>query len=258
MEAPPDPSTGTIRIGCAGWSIASAHAHLFGEGDSMLARYATRFDVVEINSSFYRPHQPKTYARWAATVPPHFRFSAKVPRTVTHDARLAAADDALARFIDEVTCLGDRLGGILVQLPPSLGFDARVVDAFFDGLRRRFDGAVACEPRHAGWFTPAADALWARYGIARVAADPPRPCDALQVGGEGAWHYWRWHGSPRIYYSEYTDAQLRLLADALVAHATPTRPAWCILDNTALGHATTDAVKLQSLCGVPPPVTGGR
>ncbi|MFC0677664.1 DUF72 domain-containing protein [Lysobacter korlensis] len=242
-----------IRIGCAGWSIGSAHAELVGEGESMLARYATRFDAVEINSSFYRPHQPKTYERWAASVPDDFRFSVKLPRTITHDARLVGGEDLLARFLGETAGLGQKLGGILVQLPPSLAFDAAVVDAFFEKLRALTDVPLACEPRHRSWFEASVSALWARYDIARVAADPARVPDARHVAGQGAWHYWRWHGSPRIYFSAYEDAELQLLAQELIDHAAPGREPWCILDNTAAGHAVTDAAKLQALCGVEPP-----
>lgn len=219
----------------------------------MLARYATRFDTVEINSSFYRHHQAKTYERWAATVPQGFRFSAKLPRSLTHDARLVGGDDVLARFFGEVAALGPKLGGVLVQLPPSLKLDASVAEPFFELLRRRYAGKLACEPRHASWFDPEVDSIWARYDIARVAADPARLPAAAQVAGHAPWQYWRWHGSPTIYYSAYDDDVLQALATDLLAHAGPATEAWCILDNTAQGHATTDAVKMQGLCGLQPP-----
>lgn len=239
--------TTLIRIGCAGWSIASDHAGRFGNGDSHLARYATRFDAVEINSSFYRPHRTQTYARWAASVPRRFRFSVKLPKAITHDARLQRSGDPLARFADEVAGLGIHLGGVLVQLPPSLVHDARVANTFFAMLRRRFDVPVACEPRHPSWFAPSVDPLWTRHAIARVAADPARPEGAATPGGQGRWHYWRWHGSPRMYYSAYDDARLVALAATLRTHARRGRPAWCIFDNTAHGHATSDALRLQAL-----------
>ena len=240
------------RIGCAGWSIPSQHAALFGAGDSHLARYATRFDVTEINSTFYRLHQPKTFERWAATVPARFRFSAKLPKQITHEARLQNVGDALTAFFDAVAGLGPKLGGVLMQLPPSLAFDARVADRFFAMLRRRCAVPVACEPRHASWFEPAVDVLWQRYAIARAAADPARLPAAAQPGGAGAsarWSYWRWHGSPRMYYSRYDDAALRTLARSLRAAHEPRAPAWCILDNTTLGHAVDDAARLQRFVG---------
>lgn len=237
------------RVGCAGWSIPSAQARLFGAGDSMLARYATRFDAVEINSSFHRPHQRSTYARWADSVPADFRFSAKLPRTITHDLRLKGAGSLLDRFIDEVTGLGPKLGGLLVQLPPSLVFDARSASTFFAMLRRRWRGAIACEPRHASWFAPGAEALCGRHGIARVAADPAIGDAAWIPGQAGHWRYWRWHGSPRMYYSDYGIDALRTLAREV--NATPARRAerWIIFDNTAHGHAVANAASLQRLLG---------
>jgi uncharacterized protein YecE (DUF72 family) len=239
-----------VRIGCAGWSLPSRHGGLFGEGDSHLARYATRFDIAEINSTFYRPHQARTFERWAASVPARFRFSAKLPKAVTHDARLEGTGDALTAFFDALAGLGAKLGGVLVQLPPSLAFDARVAGRFFAMLRRRSATRVACEPRHASWFTPAADVVFARHAIARAAVDPARLPEAAHPGGAGAaarWNYWRWHGSPRIYYSRYDDDSLEALARALVREGTTRAPAWCVLDNTAHGHAIDDAARLQAL-----------
>lgn len=241
---------GRIRIGCAGWSIPSRHAHLFDGGDSHLARYATRFDVVEINSTFHRPHRPETFERWAASVPRGFRFSVKLPRHITHDARLRGTGDALSRFVDETAGLGPKLGGLLVQLPPSLVFDARTASTFFAMLRRRTGVPVACEPRHASWFGAAADAVWERFAVARVVADPARIPGADQPGGPqrlARWSYWRWHGSPRVYYSQYPEAELQTLATRLVDQGRSRAPAWCLLDNTAHGHAMGDAARLQAL-----------
>ena len=225
---------------------------MFGEGDSHLARYATRFDVVEINSSFHRPHRQQTYVRWAEAVPRQFRFSVKLPKAITHDARLHGVGDALTRFADEIAGLGAKLGGVLVQLPPSLVHDARVANTFFSMLRRRITAPVACEPRHPSWFEPEIDALWQRHGVARVAADPPNPPPASSPGGAGNWNYWRWHGSPRVYYSAYDDSRLHALGLELRPAARARRPAWCIFDNTAHGHAVTDALRLRAFLGLAP------
>jgi uncharacterized protein YecE (DUF72 family) len=241
-----------IRVGCAGWSIISRHADLFGEGGSHLARYATRFDVVEINSSFYRPHRRETYERWAAAVPARFRFSVKVPKTITHDLRLQGAGKPLDRFAAEVAGLGGKLGGLLVQLPPSLVYDARIASTFFAMMRRRFDEPIACEPRHASWFEPEVDTLWQRHDIARAAADPARLPAASEAAGAGSLRYWRWHGSPRIYYSAYSDDALQALAQDLRAAAKTGATCWCLFDNTAGGHAIADAARLQALLGQRP------
>jgi uncharacterized protein YecE (DUF72 family) len=234
-----------VRIGCAGWAIASHHAPRFGDGGSVLARYATRLSVVEINSTFYRSHRPDTYARWAAAVPRNFRFSVKLPKAITHDARLIASGRAIAAFAAEVAGLGDKLGGVLVQLPPSLTFDARAAGAFFRQLRGRFQVPIACEPRHPSWFEPRTEALWQRHDIARVAADPPKPEGAGTPGDAGQWRYWRLHGAPHMYYSAYDEARIAAIAQALIASVGRNRPAWCIFDNTAHSHAIANALQLQ-------------
>lgn len=236
-----------VRIGCAGWSIAAAHRGLFGDGANVLARYATRFDAVEINSSFYRPHRRATYARWADAVPSAFRFSVKLPRAITHELRLQRAGAVLDRFMDEAGGLGDRLGCLLVQLPPSLAYDARIATTFFAMLRRRWPGAVACEPRHPTWFEPRAEALLLRHRIARVAADPAPHPHAAAPAGDPKLRYWRRHGAPRIYYSAYDDEALRTLSDAVAATTANDADAWVIFDNTAHGHATPNAVDFQTL-----------
>ncbi|HBZ46203.1 MAG TPA: DUF72 domain-containing protein, partial [Stenotrophomonas sp.] len=158
------PASSGPLVGCAGWSIPGRYADLFGPGESMLARYATRFPVVEINSSFYRPHKPGTYERWAASVPPAFRFSVKIPRTISHDSALVGVGPLLDRFLDDSSALGTKLGGLLLQLPPSLALDTRRASSFFRALRRRSGVPLVCEPRHASWFTDTADALLLRHG----------------------------------------------------------------------------------------------
>lgn len=246
------PVRGRVRIGCAGWSVLSRHAALFGPGDSTLARYATRFDCVEINSSFYRPHQRKTYARWAAEVPRDFRFAVKLPKLVTHEMRLQKAAAPVDAFAGEVGGLGGKLGVVLVQLPPSLALEPRVATNFFALLRRRFPRTpIACEPRHASWFTARGDALWERHRIARVGADPAPVPEAALPGGIGALRYWRLHGSPRMYYSAYEDAALDALTDALRAGGARGQR-WVVFDNTAHGHAVADAARLQARLGGTP------
>lgn len=235
------------KIGCAGWSIPSRYATHFGPGDSLLARYATRFDVVEINSSFYRPHQRTTYARWAATVPANFRFSVKLPRTISHDSGLVGVGPLLDRFLDEVGGLGRTLGALLLQLPPSQVLDTRRAGSFFRALRRRSPVPVVCEPRHASWFSTQADALLQRHAISRAAVDPARVAAGALPGGAQGWHYWRWHGSPRMYYSDYPDAALADLAAQVVHQPGKAQAPWVIFDNTAHGFAIANALRLKEL-----------
>jgi uncharacterized protein YecE (DUF72 family) len=226
------------RIGCAGWSIDRDSAARFPAGASHLERYAQVLNAAEINSSFYRPHQPQTYERWATSVPADFRFSVKLPRSITHFARLAGVDEPLAAFADQSAGLGDKLGCVLVQLPPSLALDRAVADAFFATLTSRFGCMIACEARHGSWFGDDATALQA-HGITRVIADPPAREPGPYVPTSGA-VYARLHGSPRMYYSSYDDAYL----DSVAAYLSG-KDAWCIFDNTASGAALPNALSLK-------------
>lgn len=237
-----------IHIGTAGWSIPRAEQRRFPAGESLLARYSRLFSAVEINSTFHRPHRASTFERWAASVPRAFRFCVKIPSAITHDQRLARSAPLLDTFLAEIAPLRSRLACLLVQLPPSLEFDARAAHAFFKVLRARFDRGIAFEPRHASWFESRADRLLIDFQIARVAADPARVAGGGEPGGWRGLAYFRLHGSPRIYYSSYDDHYL----DSLTARLRELRrrriPTWCIFDNTAHGAATANAASVVEQC----------
>lgn len=234
-----------VRIGTAGWSIPRASASRCVGSGTHLARYAQTFNGVEINSSFYRSHAASTYARWAAATPPTFRFSIKVPRLITHEQTLHRPQSALDQFLTETSGLADKRGPILIQLPPSLAFDARVAGRFLACLRRRYDGAAVCEPRHPSWFGVTADRLLSSHHVARAAADPARAAGAERPGGWPELAYFRLHGSPRIYWSRYDVAYLDALSQR-VASLPAGVEAWVVFDNTAAGAAIENAWELQA------------
>jgi uncharacterized protein YecE (DUF72 family) len=236
-----------IYVGTAAWAIPKQYDGAFPSEGSHLVRYASRFDGVEINSSFYRPHRVSTYQRWAGDVPDHFRFAVKMPKTITHEARLRNVDEPLQRFLGEIAGLGAKLGPVLIQLPPSLRYDPADVRSFVERLRASFDGDVVCEPRHASWFTDDVDAFLVEHRIARVAADPKPHPSACAPGGWSGLVYYRLHGSPRMYYSAYSHEVIAEAAATLEGHAKAGRPAWCIFDNTAAFAATGDALSTLKL-----------
>ncbi len=233
-----------LRIGTAGWTIPTRFADRFPSDGSSLERYAARFGCAEINSSFHRSHRADTWRRWAESVPGNFRFSAKLPKEITHQRRLADCSELLAAAQAEMAGLGDKLDILLVQLPPSLAFEPGVAAAFLTDLRGRWPRRIACEPRHSSWFGDEADALLAGLEVARVAADPTRVPAAAEPGGWSGLAYHRLHGSPATYRSSYDDGRLEAYAARIAAEAAPV---WCIFDNTASGAATGDALKLAQL-----------
>jgi uncharacterized protein YecE (DUF72 family) len=236
-------------VGTAGWSIARSEAEHFPAEGTTLERYAAVFGGLEINSSFHRSHRASTWQRWADSVPADFRFSAKLPKTITHQKKLVDCGELLAAFIEEVAPLGDKLAVLLVQLPPKLALDTAVAEAFFARLKAGSRATIACEPRHPSWFEADADALLAGLEVARVAADPAVVPEAAKPGGWRGFEYWRLHGSPVIYRSAYGPERLAPIAAALTEAAAGGRSAWCMFDNTASSAATGDALWLQRKLG---------
>ncbi|GAB4524148.1 MAG: DUF72 domain-containing protein [Anaerolineae bacterium] len=238
-----------IYVGIAGWSIPKEHAHLFPTEGSHLQRYAKVIPAVEINSSFYRAHRMETYQRWASSVPEGFRFAVKAPRDVTHGRRLRDASP-LRGFAEETAGLGDRLGPWLIQLPPSLAFQRAIVERFLTDVRALFNGPIAIEPRHPSWFDPAIGALLESHRVARVVADPAiHPAGVEPAGWEGL-VYFRLHGSPRMYYSGYSEEALARLAERVTSAAGRGATVWCIFNNTAAGEAIPNALALMEILGL--------
>lgn len=233
-----------IVIATAGWSIPRACAKRFpGEGIH-LQRYARVLRGVEIDSSFYRNHASATYGRWAQQTPRTFSFAVKLPSLITHEGRLRAARRPLEEFLGGPAGLGRRLGPLIVQLPPSLAFEARVARGFFAVLRELHAGPVVCEPRHASWFELPAEAMLRRYRIGRVAADPAVVPAAALPGGWPGIVYYRLHGSPRKYWSVYDEERVAQWARALSALPRGTL-AWCVFDNTAGSGAAVNALQMR-------------
>jgi uncharacterized protein YecE (DUF72 family) len=231
-------------IGCAGWNLRKDLVDAFPFEGTHLQRYAARLNCVEINSSFYRPHRKKTYARWAESTPADFRFSVKIPKQITHVSRLVDVDREIQQFVDETSALGSKLGPMLVQLPPSLQFDGSIIEPFFKALREQVRTPIVCEPRHLSWFAPEAEGLMTEYSIGRVAADPSIVPVAAAPGACMQTCYFRWHGSPRMYYSPYDELALGQLAKLVSTTASEAQDVWCIFDNTALGAAPRNAIAL--------------
>jgi uncharacterized protein YecE (DUF72 family) len=235
-----------IHVGTAAWANPPRE-RVRRKAASHLAHYAKSFDAVEINSSFYRSHRRTTYERWRDITPANFRFSAKMPRSVTHECALRNYRLELLQFLDEISGLGRKLGVILVQLPASLAFESRFAGRFFESLASHSAAPVACEPRHPSWFSARASDLLGRHGIARVAADPSANPEGTLPGGSRKLIYYRLHGSPRMYYSAYRADFLSRLAAQIRESSSVADDVWCIFDNTARHAAWPNAQQLLTL-----------
>ena len=223
-------------IATAAWSIPQKVADRFAQEGSSLTRYASAFDGVEINSTFYRRHKASTYARWAGSVPDSFRFAVKIPKEITHTRAMKDIAEPFGAFLEDIRPLGAKRGPLLCQLPPSLAFDADAFDSAFNTVRNADDGPIVIEVRHKSWASAEALDLLKSYAINRVLADPAPvwPMEDFDMPPK----YVRLHGKPKIYYSSYADEQIRPFSDVLAADS------WCVFDNTASGAAIDNALTL--------------
>lgn len=167
-----------FSMGCAVWAHKGWLGELFPEGAraaDFLSLYSRRFTTVEGNTTFYMEPSRDMLARWAAETPPGFEFCLKLPRNLTHAGKLAPAIAPAARFLEHVRALGDRLGPIFAQLPPTYGpSDLEDLVAFLKAWPRS-ESPLALEVRHPDWFCePAAGRLQAalsELGVGRVLLD---------------------------------------------------------------------------------------
>jgi uncharacterized protein YecE (DUF72 family) len=182
-----------VLIGTSGWMYRDWRGRFYPEGVAQkrwLEHYADRFDTVESNSAFYRLPDEKTFEDWARRTPEDFVWAVKMSRYLTHIRRLRAPEEPVARFLDNARGLGDKLGPVLLQLPPNLKAD---LDALDDTLRRIGSRArVAVEFRHDSWFGDETRALLAEHGAALCLADrSSKPVSPLWRTAD--WGYVRLH-----------------------------------------------------------------
>jgi len=232
-------AAGKLYTGTAGWANPPTERDRRAPENSHLQYYAAHFNAVEINSSFYRSHARATYERWRASTPAGFRFSVKAPRSITHESDLKHCRKELHQFLQETAGLGKKLRVILVQTPASLAFDRAVATRFFKLLTAQSPARIAFEPRHPSWFEPRAEATLSDLNVSRVAADPAKCHGAANPPQDARLVYYRLHGSPRMYYSAYTDEYLANLSKQIQAQRTQSKEVWCMFDNTAR-HASWD------------------
>ena len=208
-------------------------------GRKGLSRYASVFDGVEINSTFYRRHKTSTFARWAESVSDSFRFAVKIPKEISHTRAMKDIAEPFQTFLADVAALGEKRGPLLCQLPPSLTFDAGALETAFKTLRDADDGPIVIEARHKSWASAEARDLLKTYAIDRVLADPAPVWPAEDFGKPPK--YVRLHGKPKIYYSSYTDEEISSFSALLAPDG------WCVFDNTASGAAIENALTMLEM-----------
>jgi len=263
-------------VGISGWTYAGWRGGAFyPEGlrqRSELAFAAERMDSIEINGSFYSLQRPSSYQRWHDETPDDFVFAVKGGRFITHMKRLADIEAPLANFFASgVLALGQKLGPVLWQLPPTLAFDAERIGAFFALLPRSMGAAAALagghddrlseeqvlltarteqpirhavEVRHPSLVTPEAVSLIREHDVALVVADTAGRWPAVEEMTSD-FMYVRLHGADELYVSGYTPEALDAWADRVRRWAGLGLDTYVYFDNDVKVHAPYDAQVLR-------------
>jgi uncharacterized protein YecE (DUF72 family) len=232
-----------IRIGCSGWEYPHWRGDFYPDDlprAAWLSYYASRFDTVEINNSFYRLPEAATFARWREAVPGAFRFAVKASRYLTHMKKLKDPAEPLDRLFSRARALGPGLGVVLYQLPPRWQCDVERLDAFLGELP-----AVpnAVEFREPSWYCEAVFSALARHKAALCLHDMPGSVPPRRV--VGPFVYVRFHGSGPRYGGGYPASALEDWAGWLTERRHEGLPVWVYFNNDAGGHAPRDAARLR-------------
>ncbi|CUR57823.1 conserved hypothetical protein [metagenome] len=272
-----------IRVGISGWRYAGWRGVFYPTGLPQrreLEHAAARLTTIEVNGSFYSLQRPSSWRAWAAEVPEDFLFAVKGPRYITHMKKLADVEAPLGTFLASgVLSLGARLGPMLWQLPPNLGFHPDRLAAFFDLLPRRtseastfaaahHDASKLKEPadtatpddrplrhvlevRHQSFRTPEFCELLRAHDIGMVVADSAGTWPMFdEVTSTLA--YVRLHGDQELYTSGYSDNALDHWAEKVRHWDAQGLDVLVYFDNDAKVHAPFDAIALQERLGITP------
>jgi len=235
-----------IHVGCSGWVYKHWRGILYPEGLAQrlwFERYAEEFDTVEINNSFYRLPPPSTFEKWRKQAPAGFCYAVKANRYLTQAKKLNDCEEPLERMMSAARHLGDRLGPMLYQLPPSMKISLERLETFLKILPQ--DVTSVFEFRDRSWYTEEVLAVLDRHGAGFVAHDMKGRASPRWASGRAA--YVRLHGAAGKYWGRYSDEALLEWTDWALDQARQGRSVWCYFNNDIHGHAIHDARTMKSM-----------
>jgi uncharacterized protein YecE (DUF72 family) len=231
-------------IGTSGWQYSHWKGIFYPEvlkSADWLSFYAQHLNTIEINVTFYRDVRASTYKKWYSTVPDGFLFSLKMSRFITHIKRLKIESTSMTRFMESASFLQDKLGVILIQLPPGLRYDKGLMQNFLEMLDKGFKYTI--EVRHNTFINDTFFSLLKEKDIALCIADTAGRfpyCEEITA----QFVYIRLHGAKRLYASNYSDEELRTWRDRILLWGKET---FIYFDNDFMGYAVKNAIALKKM-----------
>lgn len=240
-------SSNNLHIGTSGWSY-SHWSGIFYPDDLKSARYLefyiTRFDCVELNSSFYHLPLKSTVSGWMCRTPDSFMFCPKISRLITHQLQLANASEPLSRFFDVLAGMKSKLGPVLIQIHPGLNYDRALISNFFSLLKEKYnDYRFAVEIRNKSWINDEFFNLLSGYRIAFVIADSGRRYPYYEAVTAG-FVYLRFHGREQLYATDYSENDLVQYAEKISGWLNEGKEVWAFFNNDFHGYAVKNALQL--------------
>lgn len=233
----------TIRIGTSGWQYRhwrkTFYPEKLGRG-GWLAHYATIFNSVELNASFYRLPEADDIHRWCESTPVEFRFAVKAPRSITHFKKLKNCESLLQTLIGRLSAFGNRLGPVLFQLPPRWRCNARRLGDFLAMLPR--DAAFAFEFRDSSWHCEEVYALLRAHRAAFCIFDLDGKQSALETPGDFV--YVRLHGPRSAYAGNYRAPVLRTWSGRAFGWQRKNKDVYIYFDNDERAYSAKNARRM--------------
>lgn len=244
-----------VFVGTSGWIYPHWRGVFYPPGlpaSRWLSFYARHFPTVEVNNTFYRLPRPEPVRSWAEAVPAGFLFAVKVPGLITHRLKLRGIERAARSFLEALLPLGDKLGPLLLQLPPRLRPSASLLGEALRLLRAQGQTLgldlleVAVEFRDGRWLSPEVYAVLEEEGASLCLADWPWPLEGPLTA---PFIYVRRHGSQGGYWGCYSREELGRDARQIRKWAGEGRKVYVYFNNDAHGHAVRNARELLEMMG---------
>jgi uncharacterized protein YecE (DUF72 family) len=237
-----------LKVGCSGWSYDDWKGIFYSPSvRSMLQEYTKIFPTAEINASFYRMPDKGVVQGWARYTPEGFELAAKVPQSITHNKKLKGAAEDLAAFVEMMAPVKEagKLGPLLLQLPSSLRFDARVLKDLFAALPKGYDFAI--EPREASWMAPEAIKTMRDANVCLVAVDEPLLPPVIHVTADFLYVRWHGHGKQPWYNYQYSKEQLEPWVPRIRKAAEEVSRGYGFFNNHYHGFAPKNALEMTAM-----------
>jgi uncharacterized protein YecE (DUF72 family) len=234
-----------IRVGCSGWQYKHWRGDFYpasGSPARWLEYYASRFDTVEVNNSFYRLPDSHTFEQWRDRVPAGFLYAVKASRYITHMKKLKDPAVSVDLLFSRVECLEDTLGPVLYQLPPRWPLNVERLRSFLATLPRRRTHVI--EFRDPSWYVDEVFDALSRGGVSLCLHDMEGSASGLRQVGPCV--YFRFHG-PARYAGTYSAAQLSEPAAWCTTQEKKGAPVYAYFNNDIGGHAPRDAMRFREM-----------